>query len=233
MTRSQAEMSSEKSRPAFVARSLPFVVGDPMRVRLFLTILIVPAMAAASCAGKDSSSSTNPSAPSVQWQVVVQCPEFGESSHCTAIAMSDHSGGDVTGLAQWSTGDPTIATVSSTGLVTATATGEVSIRASYQGATGFTLVWASPGQGLSGIYRTLQGMVLSLNGALPGVLMEILNGPNAGRSMTTTQFGTFYMDGLQDGQFTIRLSKSGYVTAEYVWSIPGGKERLPALSVSK
>jgi hypothetical protein len=41
------------------------------------------------------------------------------------------------------------------------------------------------------------------------------------------------MDGLQDGQFTIRLSKPGYVTAEYVWWIPSGKDRTPTLTASR
>jgi hypothetical protein len=76
-------------------------------------------------------------------------------------------------------------------------------------------------------------MVVGLDGALPGVLMEILNGPNAGRSMTTFANSVFYMEGLQDGPFTIRLSKPGYVTAEYAWSIPGGKDRIASLSASK
>jgi hypothetical protein len=76
-------------------------------------------------------------------------------------------------------------------------------------------------------------VVLSLNGPLPDVLMEILNGPNAGRRMTTSSNGGFYMDGLQDGQFTIRLSKPAYVTAEYVWWIPSGNYRTPTLSAVK
>jgi len=201
-----------------------------MKVRQSLAILVVAAMASASCAGNDSSS---PSSPARQWAVDVRCPEFGESSRCIAFAMSDREGGDVSGLAQWSTSDPAVATVSSTGLVTARSAGEVSIRASYQGATGFAIRWAVPGQGLAGTYRTLQGTVLSLNGALPGVLMEILDGPNAGRSMTTFASGAFVMDGLQDGPFTIRLSKPGYVTAEYQWSIPGGRDRLATLTASK
>jgi hypothetical protein len=29
------------------------------------------------------------------------------------------------------------------------------------------------------------------------------------------------------------LSKPGYVTAEYTWWIPGGKERTPTLSASR
>jgi hypothetical protein len=40
------------------------------------------------------------------------------------------------------------------------------------------------------------------------------------------------MTDLLDGPFTIRLSKAGYQTAEYAWSIPGGKERIPTLTAA-
>jgi hypothetical protein len=110
------------------------------------------------------------------------------SSRCAAFALFERDGQDVTGLAEWSTSDPAIATVSSTGTVTARATGEVAIRASYQGGTGFVAVWAT-GRGLSGTSRLLQGTVLSVNGPLSDVVMEILDGPNAGRRTTTSSGG--------------------------------------------
>lgn len=198
-----------------------------MKLLVFLAMLTVTVMASASCGGGDS-----PSGPSRVTGLAVNCPEFGESSRCTAFAaLGDRDSQDVTGLAQWSTSNPAIASVSSTGVVTANATGEVAIRASsYQGVSGFVTVWAIPGQGLHGTSRTLEGTVLSINGALPDVLMQILNGPNAGRTATTSSNGRFFMDRLQDGQFTIRLSKAGYRTAEYQWSIPGGRERITTLS---
>ena len=199
-----------------------------MKVPVRLAVLIVAATMPASCG---ANSPTAPLGPPPQ--IFVTCPEFGESSRCSAFALLESGDSrDVTGMADWRTGDPSIASVSSTGLVTAYTTGEVVIRASYEGGTGFVAVWAIAGQGLHGIYRTLQGTVLSLSGALPGVVMEILKGPNAGRSMTTSSNGVFYMDGLQDGQFTIRLSKPGYVTAEYLWSIPGGRDRYTTLTAA-
>jgi hypothetical protein len=165
-------------------------------------------------------------------QIQVRCPEFGESSRCTAFAFTDVGGHDITGLATWSSGDPAIASITSTGLVTAHSTGEVAIRASYQGGSGFLAVWAVPGQGLHGTWRALEGQVLSMNGPLADVVMEILNGPNVGRKTITSSSGRFSVTGLLDGPFTIRLSKAGYVTAEYRWSIPGGKERIPTLTAA-
>ena len=188
--------------------------------------LAITAPLVSSC-GKDTPSS--PSDYDLPTTAEVKCPEFGESSRCIAYG---ETGQDISGLVGWSTSDPAIATVNSTGLVTAHRTGEVSIRASYRGGIGFRIVWAVAGQGLHGTYRHLQGSVGSLNGALPGVELLILNGPNAGRTATTFASGHFAMYDLKDGQFTIRLSKPGYRTAEYVWWIPGGNERYPTLSVA-
>jgi hypothetical protein len=207
-----------------------------MKVATNLSMLIVTAVAVTSCdRGPEGNPPSGPSDVTVpaRGAVMVRCPEFGESSRCQAFAEFADGGGDVTGLAEWSTGNPAIASVSSTGLVTAHAAGEVAIRASYRGVSGFAAVWVLPDGGVHGTSRTLQGNVYSLNGPLADVLMEILNGPNAGRKTTTGVTGYFYIDGLQDGQFTIRLSKPGYTTAEYIWSIPGGEERHPTLSASK
>ena len=204
-----------------------------MKTAVCLSLLTFATFTATGCRSTPTSPSSPSGGSSTGPRIDVMCPEFGESFRCSAFAMSPDSGQDITGLAQWSTSSPAIATVSSTGLVTAVGTGEVSIRASYQGASGFAIVFVAPGQGVSGTYRDLQGTVLSLEGPLPDVLMEILTGPNAGRRTTTSSTGWFSMTGLQDGQFTIRLSKPGYVTAEYIWSIPGGRERTPTLTKAK
>lgn len=198
------------------------------------SVLAVVALAFAGCqAAPSSPSGGSPTSVNPNLKVDVRCPEFGESSRCSAFAMSADSGQEVTGLAQWSTSSPAIATVTSTGLVTAVGTGEVSIQASYQGVSGYAIVWATPGQGLSGTSRNLEGTVLSLDGPLADVLMEILTGPNAGRRTTTSANGYFSMTDLQDDRFSIRLSKAGYVTVTYTWSIPGGRERIPTLTASR
>lgn len=198
-----------------------------MKPSVFRCLFAVAGLLVAGC-GESSPSSPSDVDEGLR-TVEVRCPEFGEDSRCAAYGRE---GQDVTGLATWSTSDPAIATITNTGLVTARATGEISIRASYQGATAFRLAWVGPGRGIHGTSRTLEGMVLSMNGPLPGVVMQILNGPNANRTMTTSPSGRFLMTDLRDGPFTIRLSKAGYQTAEYGWSIPGGRERIPTLSVA-
>jgi hypothetical protein len=66
-----------------------------------------------------------------QCRAAVEDPEFGLR--------------DVTGLATWSTSDPTIATVSSVGFVTALKFGDVAVRANYRGADGFITLRVAPG----------------------------------------------------------------------------------------
>jgi hypothetical protein len=61
-------------------------------------------------------------------------------------------------------------------------------------------------------------------GGLEGVRMDVIDGPNAGRSTTTFPNGGFRMEGLKDGPLVIRFSKTGYVTDNAHWYIPGSKE---------
>ena len=63
-------------------------------------------------------------------------PAVGHTSQLKAVAqMSDGSAQDVTSLTAWSSSDTTLATVSSTGLMSAIASGAVTITGTYQGYT--------------------------------------------------------------------------------------------------
>src|SRR5205085_8827355 len=61
----------------------------------------------------------------------------GDSAQFTATAtLSNNTSQTVTNQSTWQSSNAAIATVSSTGLATATTAGEVDIRATYQGVTG-------------------------------------------------------------------------------------------------
>ena len=80
------------------------------------------ALVAATVSGCGRENPTGPAVPPPQ--IFVVCPEFGESSRCFAHALFDNGDSrDITGLADWSTGDAAIANVSSTGSVTVHTTG--------------------------------------------------------------------------------------------------------------
>jgi len=81
---------------------------------------------------------SSPTAPTVSAVAVSgTAPAVGSSSQFVATALnSNGTSQDVSGSATWSSSDSNIATVSSTGLVTALNSGSVTITASYSGAIG-------------------------------------------------------------------------------------------------
>jgi hypothetical protein len=129
---------------------------------------------------------------------------------------------DVTGLATWSTSDPTIATITSVGFLTVSRIGEVSVRATYQDLEGFEIFRAEPG-GMSYYHRALSGWVRDArdNTTIAGVSVQVLDGPNTGRTVTTGSDGAYQMYELQPGTFRVRFSRAGYVTTERPVALPG------------
>lgn len=213
-----------------------------MRPSLLSSVFALAALAASACSSPASPSVVSSNANSVNanvdtrrvTEVTVRCPESGEGSQCNAWAvLSDQTGltaQDVTGLATWTTSDATIATVGSTGIVSAHRSGEVAIRAAYRGVDGWVAVWAEPGEGLRGTHRTIWCEVTDGQGnRVEGVRAEILDGANRGRVAITSSNGAFIMTDLLDGRFTVRFSKPGYVTADSFWLIPGTHERRAIL----
>jgi hypothetical protein len=64
---------------------------------------------------------------------------------------------------------------------------------------------------------TLTGTVsetLPVAGVVSDVRIDVLDGPNAGRSAMTDNGGRYTMSGLSSGMFQLRASKSGYVRME-------------------
>ena len=171
-----------------------------MKLLVFPFLLTVAGLLTASCA-EDGSTGRSP------FPLQLMCRNSARVLACIAFAtVGGRDGQDVSGLATWSTSDTTIATINSTGLVTALRSGEVAIRVATRTAPRFK--WC----GLFPIRAFMEPPGPSRAGCsawwlLPGVLMEILNGPNAGRAMTTSADGRFYMTDLHDGPFMICLSK--------------------------
>jgi len=91
-----------------------------------------------------SNSSTSPSTVS-SITVSGAAPAVGAAVQFTATAaLSDGTTQDVTSLATWQSSDTTEATVSSTGVVTAIAAGNVNVTATYQSVTGTDQITIAP-----------------------------------------------------------------------------------------
>ena len=68
----------------------------------------------------------------------------------------------------------------------------------------------SPSDTPSGPRFTLRGTVRDDNGALSGVSVRILDGPNANGATTTDGSGGYSFAGLSQAGFSVRFSLSGY-----------------------
>ena len=119
----------------------------------------------------------------------------------TATArMSDGGTRDVTASAQWESSNRSIATISTAGMVTVLAAGQVEFRATYLGVAGALQLSlnAPPSHGtfaLSGIVRE----VAPNERALAGAQIAIVSGPDAGRSATSDANGFYQLTGVSAG----------------------------------
>ena len=188
---------------------------------------VVLAGAAAMCACGQSR--TNPTAPTppttttVAAMTVTARSTSGESFQLTATArMSDGSSVDVTGSATWQSSNPQLATVSSTGLVTAHGTGEVDLRATYQGVTGSLHANVSATRAF-----TISGVVSeAAPNARPiaGVRVQLL----PGGFVSSDDKGAFAISAVPPGRALIEFSKDGYEPFETDVVLVDRDVQLPA-----
>jgi hypothetical protein len=165
---------------------------------------------------------TGPS-PTETSRIGMQCALAQDGYQCAAW-LEDGPGRtqDLTGLATWSTSDPTIATVNRSGFVSVLRAGNVNVRASYG-----TLESSMPMQVQAGgarrDFRTLGGFVsdAATGTKLSGVTVAIVEGPNTGRTTITSSFGDYQLYDLQPGTFKLRFTLAGYAAAERVYLLPG------------
>ena len=106
-----------------------------MKIQSFVLLLCVLgfAVSAAACGSK------SPSAPTTVTSISVTggAPAVGSTAQFSATAtVSGGTSEDITTSATWSSSDPTIATVSATGLVTGVSQGTVVISAVFSGVSG-------------------------------------------------------------------------------------------------
>jgi hypothetical protein len=157
----------------------------------------------------------------------------GQTSQLTAIAtMADGSSKDVTTIAQWSIATQvpsfvaTVATVSATGgLVTAVGFGRATIQVKFSPllgstmySTGFTLTVLPEGTYI------LSGRVTEAGTfGLAGARVELVGGPDSGRTGLTNSDGQYAFDGIS-GVSEVRASKDGYVTATQ--TVSGNTEQV-------
>jgi hypothetical protein len=125
----------------------------------------------------------------------------------TATAnLADGSQQDVTRVATWTSSDATIATVSSSGVMTVVRNGEVDIQATYQSVSGTShLVVSQPKTfALTGVVQDLAHG----GSAIASARVHLLSGPMT--SVITDDHGEFAFSGLPAGRVLVEVTKEGY-----------------------
>jgi Carboxypeptidase regulatory-like domain/Bacterial Ig-like domain (group 2) len=152
------------------------------------------------------------------------------SAQMTASAhYSDGSTRDVTSLASWESSAPPFATVSSTGAVTAVATGSTEVRATYQNFVGTMRVAVTK----TPVTFVLTGIVrdASTQQPLAGVELHMI-GDAAGRT-TTNAVGEYRLAGLPGLRILVEFTRSGYELLEISVTMTGDQSRDVSLDAVK
>lgn len=126
--------------------------------------------------------------------------------------MSDGSSRDVTMLAKWDSSNPTIATVSSSGLLTVMGSGQIEVRATYESVMGaIGLLVSGPSRPAT---FSIVGVAIETapsGKVVPGVTVQVTEGADAGQSTVTDAGGLYRFDALRTGPLTLEARKSGYL----------------------
>jgi hypothetical protein len=190
-----------------------------LRVVLFA---LCSTIVACSNNGGNSGTPTSPTTPTPTPSITVHSVTLtsaatsSSSYQVTAKAdMSDGSSRDVTTQSQWTTSDATLATISSSGVLTVLRSGELEVRATYQNVTGaLKLALTAPQPPASGLI-VLSGTVSETPPAakrLSGVTVRITDGPAAGQSVVTDAQGQYGFIKVPSGTIGLEAKKDGYVT---------------------
>src|SRR5262245_15342567 len=185
---------------------------------------IVSVVMLAACA--DHASTDNPAGPTppianpsatVRAVVVASTSTSSSTFQMHARAdMSDGSSRDVTMLSKWETSNPTIAAISSAGIITVLGSGQVEVRATYENVSGtIGLLVSGPARPSTFAITGVAIEVLPSGKVVPGATVTITDGPNAGLTTTTDEGGLYRFPALQTAPLTIEARKSGYL----VWRI--------------
>jgi hypothetical protein len=163
----------------------------------------------AACSGNSNTApaSPTPSGTVAAITVTSSTPAAATFQLAATARLSDGSTRDVTAMATWSTSNPSVVSVSATGLATIVGAGSVELRAAYQNVTGALAMQFGPGFSLSGRVQE----VGPNSAALSGVRIEIVNGPGAGTAVTSDADGAFRFGSSIVGVVDIEATKAGYV----------------------
>src|SRR4051812_44449105 len=196
--------------------------GDAYMKRVSLEVTAALAITTLAACGS-SQSTVNPTAPSlpampgatVSTLIVTNQPPSGNTMQMVATArMSDGSSQNVTSAASWESSNPSIATISSSGMLSVLANGQVDARAMYQGVLGSVTLTLTRAPDPAARY-TLSGIAREVSPApriLGDVRITITEGPDAGITATSDAGGQFRFASVAGSRLSLEASRAGYQT---------------------
>lgn len=175
------------------------------------------------CTGCSSDrSAASPTAPSgtvSRVLVVGTPPAIGTSSQFTALAvLPDGSNQTVTSQAVWHSSNPSVATVTGTGMVTSVSGGSVEISATYASTAGkLTFVAALP------VGITLRVTVTDAQSGrgVPSATVTVKDASGAIRSGTTDASGQYSIGGVAAGAAEVSATAPSYIRTTRTMTISG------------
>jgi hypothetical protein len=175
-------------------------------------VAVLTVFLCAACGGSPSTPgpTPTPTITSVSVSGVGSTPTAGDSAQLAATAaFSDGSSQTVTSQAGWETSNAAVATISSTGLASFLAPGDVELKAGFRGASGSMRVTvsakATPRFQISGTINE-KGTTHPVSAAT----VTVADGPDAGRSTVTDGSGAYTLTNVTMGTFNLRATRTGY-----------------------
>jgi carboxypeptidase family protein/Big-like domain-containing protein len=192
-------------------------------------VIVAAAGVMTACTGNPMSGS-NPVAPTPPAATVAAVSistgaPAGASMQLNATArMTDGTTRDVTMSARWESSNPQLATISSTGMMTVVGSGDIDVRATYQGVAGSMHLTVHSPQTF-----TLSGVVAEAppqGGPIVGARVQVV--PND--HVFTDAHGVFSIAHVQAGRLILEVTKDGFQTWSNELTISGDTQ-LPTITL--
>ena len=186
------------------------------RPGLFGGVLFALSLVVSACSNNNSAPSPvpTPTTPTptptvIVSSITVTSSQAGPTTYQlqASARMSDGSTRDVTSAAQWDSSNPALCQIASTGLLTATHSGSLSVRATYQNVVGSAnLTLTVPIFSLTGIISEAP----PVSRLFEGVKVTLTAGANKDQFTYSDDRGLFTFNGLSAGTHTLSINHAGY-----------------------
>jgi hypothetical protein len=184
--------------------------SSAQRRQLFRKAIATFSLAGAVACGSTATSPTD-AAGNVTALTISGAPAGNATFQLTATArMTNGAARDVTSSAQWETSSRSIAMISSTGLVTVIAAGDVEFRATYLGVAGALRLTVGPPAHETFLVSGVVHEVVPNERSLAGARVDIISGPDAGRFAISNASGYYELAGVAAGTITMVTTLEGF-----------------------